>query len=380
MKKSLLLLCATLSCSLAFAQGAELEDENNRVLIIPRVELNPTFSGGASRYAGQKLGLGGSSLYTLFEGDFNKSDFSYSIQGHWLTSDLEETRDLYTDLFNPQGMSFIDWAYLTYSPGNFEISLGKQPMAVGGYEIDAYDFDSYACLSSTMWNNFQLYQYALGVGYNFQDESNLTLQMSVTPHSNTAFVGTKSAPALYAWTAKWTAEHGCWAPIWSYSLSQRYKWDEEGAEDGVGPAIHMFALGNKFSFGNFDFIVDYTHRFTRHEGAMVNEGTAVSSLSYNLNDKFLFTLKGGYEFNKGGKDILGYESEEGDEFVAHVPTSLAACGDKGYAFGGARIEFFPLKESQDLRIHALAGMNTWTKAPFLSVGVTYNFNLLKYLR
>lgn len=364
-----------LSFSLAFGQGAEIEDETaeestDRLLFIPRVEFNPYLVGPNCRYTGPRYDFGGSSLYTLFEGGIGNSDFSYSVQGHWVSGSIDATKGLYTNLFYSQESSFIDWAYITYSPGNFDISAGKQMIAIGSFEEDAYDFDQYSGLSSTMWNNLQTYVYAVGLGYNFENGSNLTAQFSTSPFGERPFLrDSEGGAARWAASLKFTGEFGCWSPIWSVNYLQA--WDR--------PAnIGVVSLGNSFSFCDFTLVVDYTPRWCWGDGDFGSEGTVAASLSYNLNDKFNFSLRGGYEYNKSGVDVFGWYELGANPFESYVPTSLALA--KNYYFGGALVEWFPLRNSQDLKVHAFAATNSWSKGVAFNLGVTYYFDLLKYIR
>lgn len=383
MKKSLLLLSAMLSCSLAFAQGAEVEENAQTLLFIPRFEVSGFPAGQRSLYQGDKFDFSGSSLYTYFEGGIGNSDFSYAVQGHWLAGSISDTKGLYTNVFRSQESSFIDMAYFTYAPGNFEISLGKLCSAIGTYEEDEFDFNSYYQLSSTLWKNFQLYQYGLGVGYNLPDGTNITAQMTTSPFGNRPFTGTANAPALFAWGLKTTGEYGFWSPIWSYNLMQTYEWDDEGNEAGRGRMIHALAFGNKFTFGDFDIIVDYTPRWYSGSSVFNSEGTVTASVAYNLNDKFNFIVKSGFEYNNCGEDVFGYIDEESNPYASFIPSSLASVketGVRGFGFGGARVEWFPLRDSQDLKVYAMAAANNWAKTTSISLGISYNFDLGRYIK
>ena len=160
--KKFLVVCAaaTLCCSLVSAQEAEDAGSGAVLSIIPRLDAGMLydFEGKEASFS-----FGNTSLYTLFEGNISQN-WSFSIANHWVASDGwaggafndaigTPTADLYSFHLPFQGVetcdpNFLDWAYLTYSPGDFSFSLGKVVLLFGGWESDEYDFADFSFKSS----------------------------------------------------------------------------------------------------------------------------------------------------------------------------------------------------------------------------------------
>ena len=114
--KRLLVVCVAslLPCFLVSAQEADNAGRSVELSVIPRLDLNPTFSPGGS--AG--FTLGNTSLYSLFEGNITEN-LSFSVANHWAAFDqledvFEPTKALYRNTLYSYDTNWLDWAYLTY--------------------------------------------------------------------------------------------------------------------------------------------------------------------------------------------------------------------------------------------------------------------------
>ncbi len=56
-----------------------------------------------------------------------------------------------------------DWVYLNYNIRGWNFQVGKEVVAIGGYEYDRAPIDLYAC--SVFWNNIPCYALGASVGY-----------------------------------------------------------------------------------------------------------------------------------------------------------------------------------------------------------------------
>ena len=88
---------------------------------------------------------------------------------------------------------------------------------------------------------------------------------------------------------------------------------------------------------------------------------------FRSKDKVEVFAKAGYEY-RTGEDIFGWEDEE-----VFIPTYIGY--GKGYAFYGGGVNYYPLRNSKDLRLHAVVGANTHSRSVAINVGATYHFNL-----
>lgn len=372
MRKTLFLLCAMLCCFHAFAQEAEVagrttesEDSGTQWLIVPRIDVNPYAPLKNGGYKG--FDLGSTSLYGLFEGAFGESDFSYSVEAHLLSSDPAA---LYGNTFRSDDVNWLDWANITYAPGNLYFTAGKQIMSVGSFEIDDYDYDAHINLCSTLWNNLQVYQWGIAAGWISDDEStDLSLQMVTSPYGERPF-----SSGLYTYSALWRGEYGPWMPLWSVGAMAYDK----------GAYVGHIAVGNQFSVGDFTLGLDLS---TRGYDFDFNETTAVALLGWEPSEKFALKAKygiEGYRTPSLDADVIGWNPALDGEDPAdyYVPASLAmACLDGGipvektlYQFGGIVAEYRPM---ENLRVHAALAANTWAKSLSVNIGATYFLSLRK---
>ena len=354
---SVLLLCLTIGAA-SFAQ----ENEHS-FLVVPRLEANPYIGGN------QTFDLGNSSLYTLFEGELGEH-FSYSVMNHWLSSDPGA---LYANTLRSDDSNWLDWAYLTAYVGNFDISLGKQVIMLGSLEQDDYDYDVCFTQGSTVLNNLHTYNWGLSLGYT-NDEENTYLAAQVT----TSPFGEYNNSGLFSYSLFWSGEYEFFNPLWSVNVMDCY--------DNFSPdsksQIYMFSLGNLFSFDDVEFYIDWVARSYSPKHILTEEMSFIGAIKYYINDQFDVMLKGGWEFNRSGKDVIGYVEE--DEFglpdlSGFVPTSLALM-DKDYLFGGLLLNYYPLEDSQDLRLHAALAANNFSNSFSVSLGATYYLDLFDFLQ
>lgn len=338
-----------LSCCLAFSQEAE----GSQWLFIPRVDVNPYIPvrGNSSGFD-----LGDTSIYTLFEGDFGGSSFSYSIEGHWMQDHwfANEPGELYKNTLRSDSYNWLDWAYVTYTLGRFDFSAGKMCTRVGAFEFDDYDFDSVCIMNSHFWNSHQQYQLGGQLGFTTDDEStNLTLQVNASPYSEHPF-----QDGYLGYDLSWQGSYGPYEGIASFQMLQFDK----------NSYARIFAIGNKLSFGDFYAGLDYSSRWLPGGSVFNSEASFIGSLAYE-GEKFEVILKAGYEFNHNGTDVLWLEDySDNQRFIS----------------AGARVNWYPLKDSRDLRVHAVAAVNSGDPYMYdgiaVNIGATYYLDLRKLFR
>ncbi len=355
MRRTLALLVAVLSYFSAFAQEVEPSGSNiPEFTVVPRIDLNPYIPVGKGHGRDASFDLGNTSLYTFLEGSIGEH-FSYSMSNHWLSTD---PKALYENSLRSDDCNWLDWLTLSYSVGGFSFTLGKDMLSIGGFELDAYDVDSHYNISSTMWHNLAIYQWGGKVEYTTPSEdSTIAFQFASSPFGEHPF-----ASKLFTYLLYWTGEYGCYSPIWSANFMEYER----------GRFISILSLGNRFDIGDFAIELDYMNRANSIKDFFKQDMSVVARAAYNHNDKFEVFVKGGYE--RGGMDFFGY----GDEWELDgsiVPSGIMA--DKDYLFYGAGIHYYPLHESQDLRLHAVIAGNNYANDISVTVGATYFFNLTK---
>ena len=314
---SLLAFCA-ICCTPVFAQ--EADPENN----VPQVSVIGRFDYPFIPY-----------LYTLVEGNLGEY-LSYSISNHWV-SDEPTTPELYQNTWRSDVLNWCDWANVSLNLGNWSLTLGKDAMAVGSFEIDQYDWDSYWEINSTFWNNAQVYQWGGKLTYTTPSEASaFSLQATSSPFNFRPFDS-----KLMSYAAMWTGDYGIYRSLWSLNLIQY------ASEKGEN--IKMFASGNQLDVTDWltlgaDYLFGYDQEATFHSFAF--------SADFFISDHFELLAKGGYEVSGTPLFEMPYER----------------------SYIGGALQYYPLADSQDLRLHALACYDT-LEGTLLSAGITYNFNL-----
>ncbi|MCQ2160573.1 MAG: hypothetical protein MJY97_05730 [Bacteroidales bacterium] len=351
MKKFAVLFAALLQSFLAYSQ--EAESDNGQFLVIPRVDVNgfyyPSTDGGDEN----GVDLGDSSFYTLLEGSFGESDFSYSIANHWLSSD---PMSLYNNTLRSDDLNWVDWAYVNWAPGAFDFTIGKNMIAIGTFEEDEYDFNSYSPLSSMLWNSLQAYQWGASVGWTSPDEgSYIEANVAASPYGERPFQS-----GLYAYSARYTGEYGFYKGIWSAHMF-----------DMGGEYQKLFTAGNQFYLSdNWTATLDGYAMLTP---ATCYDGGAVHVLNWGLVPSIAFDNGG--KLSVACKLIMEDKKQSEGLMLFEHPTfeyedNLAL---------GAVVNWYPLSDSRNLRIHGLAGMSG-NDGFFAGIGATYFLNLKPLFR
>ena len=303
------------------------------------------------------------SVYTLLEGSLG-DHLSYSVCNVWVNDDI---KSLYANTLRADESDWCLWGYLSLDLGNWHIQAGKNYIFTGGFEIDAYDYDQYWQMTSNFWNNAQVYQYGGALQYvTPSEEDTFSLQLMSSPFSGKPF-----EDGLLSYSAEWRGEHGPWQTIWGVSgidyNPEAYSW---------GDKIWLLSAGNQFEISDsFNCGIDYMYRiaspFLNLPGAgdnppfyPVNSGhDVVGRINWRPLDWLEAGLKGVFETS-----LPDVKTMTGDLFG--IPEQ--------YLSGAACLQFYPLKEKDDLRIHALAGVNN-LDGFYWGAGVTYNFPLTQTL-
>ena len=282
----------------------------------------------------------GKFLNIILEGEINKK-FSYNYRQRLII----DSKPNYQSFFNA-----IDWLYLSYKiNNNFSVSGGKQVVAIGGYEYDAAPIDVY--FWSEFWNNVTCYQIGTTVNYKTTNEKhNIGFQFANSPFT------TQTLQGIYAYNLIWNGDFKGFKTI--YSLN-RIEYEQ-------GHYINYISLGNKFTVKNFSAEVDFMDRFSELQDHWLSDYSVIGHLKYALKSKVALFVKAGYDVNNAQNttDFLVY-----DRYVKPGTE---------YFFYGAGIEYFPIKNSKDLRMHAVwASNNDQLQYHTLNVGVRWQMKILE---
>ena len=349
-----LVVCAAmmLLCSLVRAQEAEDAGSGAVLSVIPRFDAGMLFDFDGKEAS---FSFGNTSLYTLFEGNISEK-WSFSIANHWVGSDAwgggsfgdaigTPTADLYHLHLPFKGLeasdwNFLDWAYITFSPGALSFTLGKQAMLLGGWEFDDYDFDVNPLNASLLWNSFRNYQWGAAVAWDITESSAVTLQATASPYNE---------PMAFA--LQWDGTYGPYSMKWS-ALGYRDFWNHDGWNV-------LLSLGNRLELGDFTLTVDYSNRCGDPYGILsaVKGHTLNGSVLWAASDEWEFGCKMSYNHSDGNLNFTPYEI-------------LPGLAQETYLIGGATASWCP---ADDVCIQAHAGY--CDGLGFALLGVKYNFDI-----
>ena len=337
MRRIFILIAVALSATLVRAQDAENVGNSAQLSIIPRIDLNPYV--GFRSEAGSDFSLSNSSLYTLFEGSFGEH-FSFSIMNHWLS---DEPASLYQDTFFHSNVNtWCDWANLTYSLGDFSFTAGKCFTSIGLWEMDAYDYESHYDLNTTIWNEMPVYQWGGDVTLSHGEYASSTLQLVSSPFTVKPFQdGVHTASVLTRRDADDI----------SYLASLNFVGYERSHY------IKMLNAGMTYSFADsFTVGADASWRIDRD--LHVNEGSFAGSFEYDPSDKLNLIVKAGFE---DCRELNGF--------------NLPLYAVDGRFFGGLAAHYFPLRDNDALRLHAVVAYDNGFAGLSINVGALYNLTI-----
>jgi len=335
--KKILVVCVAvlLPCFLVSAQEADDAGTGVGLSVIPRIDLTPEFAEGNGSFT-----LGNSSLYSLFEGNITEN-LSFSVCNHWAgfysveSGHLfDDTKDLYGNTMTRYA-NWLDWANLTYSFGDFSLTVGKDVITTGGYEYDAYDYDLHPILATSFWNTFDAYQWGAKLGYSLEEDNEITFQVSTSPYAEGVF-----EKPWFNYSLGWGGSVAGIGTIWSVTALQT----------GDASFHYLISLGQQVELDNWLLTLDLSNSTMGYDvldyGLMVHP-----SVSYSFSETLEVFAHAAYESFRN--DILG----DGSAF-----------------WGGAGVNWYP---AENLRVHAIAGYNGLWECSSVGVGATYFFSIGK---
>lgn len=194
-----------------------------------------------------------------------------------------------------------DFLYLNYAPSkNLFVRLGKDALAVGGYEYDAPPID--VLFSTQYWDNYYCFQLGASAGYKTDDGNHLFMaQIANSPY---VYTGAPAAPGIS--TPALSGLFG-YSLYWAGSLGEHVKtlWSFNAFERERGTFMGYLALGQQFTFGDFDIYVDFMHHNLGLDDWGKNFGL-VSRANWHIGSEWTVFAKGSYEQNRSEQDILNY--------------------------------------------------------------------------
>ena len=293
--------------------------------------------------------------YIMFMLDGNISPkFSYSLRYRMIHPNHENS---WRGVFNA-----TDWANLTYRPTkNWEITAGKMLVFYGSYEFDKNPLDVY------MWSGWGgrvgCFQFGVLGKYITNDgRNNILFQINNSPFADPLDLG-----ALYSYSVQWNGNFGVFNSLYSVNFF----------EYQPGRFVNYISLGNQFNFGPVTFELDYMNRYGARGTHFLKDFSLIGKLNYNYNNRFNVFVKGGLDYNMAQDENTPTEE---------VIDMLVLPGERNVYYG-VGIEFFPIKDSKNVRIHAfwysgnnnlsVDGPQSWNKH---NVGIGFKWRLVAFER
>lgn len=261
-----------------------------------------------------------------------------------------------------------DFLYVNYQPSpHWMFRLGKDAIAVGGFEYDAPPID--VLFSTVYWDNFYCFQLGGAAAYRSADgKHTLMLQVANSPyvHYNAfgaAELGNEWQRGLLAYSLFYSGNVGHLHMLYSANLFER-------PDHGY---MNYLAVGNKLVYDRWDIYLDLIHHAHDYND-WGNNFAVVSCFNFQLTPSLNLFAKGGYEQNRSDKAITNFENSVG-LFDCLLPAGESF---SVYCLG------FELRPQfcRDMRIHGYVASrhHTQVDAPsgnslFVNGGITWDMDI-----
>lgn len=221
----------------------------------------------------------------------------------------------------PHFFDATDWATVNYNINRWNFNAGRQVVGIGGFEYDKAPIDCY--FNSEYWNNIACYQFGVSASYQIGNKSdNLMFQFCESPFRRNALnVGNKE---MFAYNLMWIGNHEGFSSLYSLNMIEYLP----------GKFINYIVLGNRFSFGDFVLELDVMNRAVNADEFFGKDMSVMADLMWSPLDRLNVFGKVTYDFN--------HSRSIGDLCVVPGTDVVRA---------GAGLEYFPLKDNRNLRLH-----------------------------
>ena len=248
-----------------------------------------------------------------------------------------------TNPFNATDFLWLKWQ----ATPKWSLTFGKQPIMLGGYEIDSAPIDVYYYGAFTN-NLYQYYAFGISAAYSPAPGQSIAVQFIPSPISPV----TQNA---YSYNLYWNGHIlPRWKTVWSYNL----------VEDMYARKMNYLVLGNKFELGPLVVDLDLIDRASFKQKNWLSDWSVIVKAILTLG-KWNLCTKVGYERNDAANvDIDG------------ISYDLTLPAGNNYLYGGAGVEYFPLG-NENLRIHAAYFRDNHDAVNNFDIGITWRFKIYK---
>ena len=299
----------------------------------------------------QKSGFYGRYLNFNISGDISDNLF-YQYRQRLNLKNLQT----FNDFFDGTDYMILGWKVTD----NFTLTVGKEVIAMGGIEYDLAPINVY--FHTQMWDNFSCYQFGFNAQFTTRDKKNeFTIQMTNSPF------GGRQISGLYNYSLHWRANYKHFGPVCSINFY----------EYANNKFINYIALGTSFTFGPIEGYANWTNRATTEQkNFFFDDMTIDGRIGVNMvQNKLNVYVKAGYDINKA--------QDYKNNIITDKIYDLCILPGTEVLFYGAGAEFYPVKDSRNIRIHTFFAVNDARSTMDLASGllvpnpskVTYQANV-----
>ena len=212
---------------------------------------------------------------------------------------------------------------------------------MGSFEYDADDLDSYYDMNSMFYNMIDCWQWGVTGSWYPAEGQSFSLQFATSPFS--------AERQMFSYNAAWWGEWDFYESYWTVNI---WQFDQNRY-------VKALNLANRFYLGDFTLDIEYLTRAADISTLFRNDFTFIAAPSYEVGE--FLRIFGKFGLERTATDLpyeLAYED----------------CLGTNYLFYGAGIEYFPLKENKDLRLHAAWSSNNLGDN-YLNVGLKLRMRL-----
>ncbi|MBR5820609.1 MAG: porin [Alistipes sp.] len=328
-------LLGCLACQQVSAQEGPLNLSIETRIDYQRESIDGVRDHDNSGFKGQDLNL-------MLDGDIGHG-FSYSYRQRLNVNHDDE------NFFDA-----TDWLHLTYTTPNerWAFSAGKVVVGIGGYEYDIAPIDCY--FYSEYCSNIACYQLGASITHTLKNgRDSFMAQVTESP----ARVGEE----MFAYNLMWVGDHDWFESLYSVNAME-YMPNEY---------IYYIALGNRFTMGPVVLELDFMNRATDHQTFFFRNCSVMGTAKVEVCPYVQLQAKATYDVNR----------------TDNIADFCVAPGTELTRVGGA-VEFFPLKENRNVRLHAAYSYTMGSSDTELTVlqnkhsrfdiGLTWRMNILPF--
>lgn len=212
-----------------------------------------------------------------------------------------------------------DWIYLTmHFDDRWEVSAGKQVVALGGFEYNSAPFDMY--FNTVFWSDMPCYKFGASATYILPEgRDRLTFQLCESPFNN--------GSNLFGYNFYYEGNHSWFNTKDSFSM----------IEYAPGSYLSMLALGGEYRYGTNAVQLDANFKYAAAFSSQgLSDFSIVGKFTHDFDDYFSVFAKAGLDENLSGSSA-----------------DLSVLDGTKLWIAGAGVEYYPFRSNRNFRIHSV---------------------------